>query len=96
MAEIPTTRCPTKEEWNGLWAILWRLVLFGPILLPLGFGLLMIALGLLAGPPIYAARAIANGQWLMGLTIAAVWCCTLRLTRGLLRRLFEGIEYSGI
>jgi hypothetical protein len=86
----------TKEEWKSLWGILWRVLVFGPILFPIGAILFSLVVALLLFPPCYAVLAIATGDILLGLAVAAVWLVLLRLTLRLRRKLFEGIEYAGI
>ncbi|HEY6167077.1 MAG TPA: hypothetical protein VI454_03495 [Verrucomicrobiae bacterium] len=86
----------TREEWKSLWGILWRLLLFGPILLPLGAALLFLVAGFVFVPPCYAFMAIVDGHVLRGIVVAAAWLVLFRLNRNLLRKMFEGLEYSGI
>jgi hypothetical protein len=86
----------TRKDLLGLWSVLWRLLLFGPILLPLGFALLVIVLGFATLPPFYALIFIINGKVFMGIGVAIVWFILFRLSRRLLRRLTEGVEYAGI
>jgi hypothetical protein len=89
-------RVLTKEDWKSLWGILWRVLLFGPILFPLGVAILVLILGFLLIPPCYALLAITSGDVLLGLAVGGVWLVLLRFSRRLLRKVFEGWEYTGI
>jgi len=86
----------TKNDWKGLWAILWRVLIFGPILWILGFALLLLVTGAFVAPPIYAAVAFFSGDWLFGIAAIIAWFVVLHFRRPLLRWTFEGIEYAGI
>lgn len=56
----------TKNEWKGLWAILWRVLIFGPILGILGLAVLLLVIAAFVAPPPYAALAFLTGEWLKG------------------------------
>ena len=88
----------TREDFSGLWSLLWRVVLFGTVLLPLGAALLVLLLAWVCGPPVYAVACFVDGRPFLGLGVVLGWLISLRLARGrgLLRRFSEGIEYAGI
>jgi hypothetical protein len=86
----------TKQDLFGLWSVLWRLAVFGTILLPLGFALLILLLAFVFVPPLYAVICIIDGRLVLGIGVAVVWLLLLRVSRGLLCRFSEGIEYAGI
>lgn len=89
-------RCLSKSEWAGLWAILWRMVVFGPILMPLGVALFLGTVVGIFAPPGYALIAFITGDYVSGLLILAGWLIFMRLTRRLRRQLLAGIEYSSL
>jgi hypothetical protein len=86
----------TKNDWKGLWAILWRVLIFGPILGILGLALLLLVIAAFAAPPLYAALAFITGDWLFGIAALLAWFVVLRFRRPILRWTFEGIEYASI
>src|SRR5262249_26841062 len=86
----------TKNDWKGLWAILWRVLIFGPIVWVFGLALLMLLIAAFVGPPLYAAVAFFIGDYLFGITALVAWFVFLSFRRPLLRWTLEGIEYGGI
>jgi hypothetical protein len=86
----------SKTDWKSLWAILWRVLLFGPILGVLGLALLLLVIGAFVAPPIYAAFAFFSGDWFLGIAALAAWAVVLRFRRSILRWTLEGIEYASI
>ena len=100
----PIVRCETmrrdltNQDWKGLWAVLWRLALFGTILLPVCIALLTFFFAFLLVPPVYAILVFAAGD--EGSLHDVVWLASMAFGRRLLRRLFagmsEGWEYGSI
>jgi hypothetical protein len=86
----------TKNEWRGLWAILWRVLIFGPILGILGLALLLLVIAAFVAPPPYAALAFLTGDWLKGSAALLGWFVLLRFRRPILRWTFEGMAYASI
>ncbi len=86
----------TKNEWKALWAILWRVLIFGPILGVLGLALLLLVIAAFVVPPVYAAFALSTGNWIFGLMALVAWGVVLRFRRPILRWTLEGIEYASI
>ncbi len=86
----------TKNEWKALWAILWRVLIFGPILGVLGLALLLLVIAAFVVPPVYAAFALSTGDWIFGLMALVAWSVVLRFRRPILRWTLEGIEYASI
>ena len=86
----------TKNEWKGLWAILWRVLIFGPILGLFGLAWLVAVIAAFVAPPIYAALAFFDGDWFYGIAALSGWALVLRFRRPILRWTLEGIEYAGI
>jgi hypothetical protein len=86
----------TKNDWKGLLSVLWRVLIFGPILWIVGSALLMLIIAAFVLPPIYAAVAFFNGDWLYGIAALITWILVLRFRRPILRWALEGIEYGSI
>jgi hypothetical protein len=90
----------TNQDWKGLWAVLWRLALFGTILLPVCTALLTFLFAFLLVPPIYAIFVFAAGDVVTGSVVAVIWLMSMVFGRRVLRRLFAGIsegwEYGSI
>ena len=84
----------TKNDWRGLWAVLWRFLLFGPILLPIGFVILVVAMAATVAPFAYAAVLMTSGHFLLGMLLAFLWSAALWLARPVFDWLFEGLEYA--
>ncbi len=85
-----------KTDWKSLWAILWRVLLLGPVLGVLGLALLLLAAAAFVAPPLYAALAFSNGDWFVGIAALAVWAGVLRFRRPVWRWTLEGIEYASL
>jgi len=86
----------SKNDWKGLWAVLWRTLILGPIVWILGLVLLFLVLALLIVPPFYAVLAFFNGDWLFGILALTGWLVVLRFRRPMLRWTLKGIEYGDI
>jgi len=86
----------SKNDWKGLWAILWRTLILAPILWILGLVLLSLVLAVLILPPFYVVLAFFVGDWLLGILTLIGWLVVLRFSRPMLRWTLEGIEYGGI
>ena len=86
----------TKNGWKGLWAVLWRALLFGPILGVLGSALLFLVIAAFLVPPLYAVFAFFTGDWIFGLMALVVWGVVLWFHRPILDWTLEGFEYAGI
>lgn len=79
----------TKNDWKGLWAILWRSLVFGPIVWTTGSLLLTLLIAAFVAPPIYGVFAFLAGEWVLDLAALIPWFILLRFRRsicvGLLR-----------
>ena len=85
----------SAPKWP-LWSLLWRLLVFGPILIPLGFLFLALILASLVLPPVYAVVVTMDGHCVLGPFVCLAWLGWLRFGRGFLRWLFQGIEYASL
>ena len=86
----------TKNDYRGLWGVLWRVLVFGPIIWLLGLALLALVIGAFLAPPIYAGFALLSGDWLLGSAVLIPWFVLLSFSRPILRWTLEGIEYGSI
>ena len=86
----------TKNEWKGLWAILWRVLLLGPFVGLLGLALLVLVISAFVAPLCFAFIAFLDERWLVGILWLIPWMVLLRFSRRIWRWLLEGIEYGGI
>ena len=86
----------TKNDRKGLWAILWRVLVFGPIVWIVGLALLVLLIGAFVVPPIYAALAFFTGDWLLSIAALIPWFVVIRFRRPILRWALEGIDYGSI
>jgi hypothetical protein len=84
----------TKDEWKILWAILWRLLVFGPILMTLGLAMFGVVMAFLLCPPVLAAIDFFTGSIWLGLLILGVWFAAVWFSRKWLRKFFK--EFEGI
>ncbi len=84
----------SKNDWKGLWSILWRTLILGPIVWIIGMVLLFLVLALLIMPPFYAVLAFLTGNWLSGILALAGWLAVLHFRRPILRWTLQGIEYG--
>ncbi len=85
-----------KTDWRSLWGILWRILIFGPILWTLGSALLVVVIAVFIGLPVYAVVAFYTGDWYWGVVALGAWAVVLRFRRPILRWTLEGIEYAGL
>jgi hypothetical protein len=72
------------------------MLLFGPILMPLGLLLLFATIAALAFPLIYSALFFIEGRYLLGailLPLALLWT---RLCSRVLNKLLAGVEHSSL
>ena len=76
--------------------MIWRLLILAPVIWVAGFCLLVIVLGAFIAPPIYAAFAIASGEWLVGTLALGAWSLLLWFRRPVLGWTLQGMEYAGI
>ena len=86
----------TTNARKGLCALLWRILVFGPIVWAVGSILLVLVMSAFVAPPIYAALAFFTGDWLLGIAALIPWFVVLRFRRPILRWTLEGIEYASL
>lgn len=86
----------TKNDWKGLWSVLWRVLILGPIVGLFGLVLLAVVIAAFTAPPAYAALAFLSGDWVLGIAALAAWSVALRFRRQILHWTLEGIQHAGI
>jgi hypothetical protein len=86
----------TKNDWKGLWAVLWRVLVLCPILWLVGSALLLVLMAALVLPPFYAVAAIFTGDWLFAAAALLGLFVVLRFRRPLLRWTLQSIEYGSL
>lgn len=86
----------TKKEWKGLWSVLWRVLIFGPIVGLFGLALLGLVIAAFAGLPLYAVLGFLAGDWLLSSAALIAWSVALRFHRPILRWALEGLEHAGL
>jgi hypothetical protein len=85
-----------SSDAKGLWALFWRMLVFGPIIGILGILALTAVISLTIAPPLLAIVFVIDAKYLWaGLTVAScfVW---LRYGKPLRRFVFEGFEHSSL
>ena len=86
----------TFSDAKGLWALFWRMLVFGPIIGILGILALTAVISLTIGPPLLAIVFVIDAKYLWtGLTLA-LWFFWLRHGGSLRRFVFEGFEHSSL
>src|SRR5208283_558969 len=84
-----------RPRWP-LWSVLWRTLVFGPILWPFGaLFFLMVAVSI-CGPPICVFVLFVDGRYLLAPLLLAGWLSWLRFGVKLLRWMSQGFGYSGL
>jgi len=86
----------TKNDLKGLWAVLWRSLILGPVIWILGTALLTLVIAAFFVPPIYAVLAFYTGDWLVGILALITWFVFLHFRRPILRWTLQGIEFGVI
>lgn len=88
-------REPQIPGWP-LWSLLWRLLLFGPILMTIGALMLTALIASILVPPFYAVILAMEGHYMLGALVIGTWIAWLPWARRLSCWMMQGIEYSSI
>jgi hypothetical protein len=86
----------STNDWKGLWAVLWRVLVLCPILWIVGTALLLVVMAALVVPPFYVAFTIITGDWLFAGAALLGWFVVLRFRSSLLRWTLQGIKYGSL
>lgn len=79
-----------------LWSVLWRTLVFGPILWPLGVLALVGVLASMVSTPIYACVLVIEEHYFFASVVLLAWVFWLRHGFRLLRWMLQGSEYSSL
>jgi hypothetical protein len=86
----------SRIPWGPLWFVLWRLLIFGPILMLIGVLVLAAVIASFVAPPFYAFSLAIEGRFITGAVVFLIWLGWLVSGRKLLRWLLQGMEYSSL
>jgi hypothetical protein len=84
-----------EPRWP-IWSLLWRMLVFGPVLMPLGLLVLAAAFAALFAPWIFAIVLFLEDRYLPGALLLAVGAVSARFTSRFIGWLLRGIEYSSL
>lgn len=76
-----------------LWSILWRLLVFGPILLPIGLLMFFLLIASAAAPLGYGVGLVIEGRYLMGGFVLVLLSMWLYFGRRFYAWMLEGWQY---
>lgn len=85
----------TRDDLRGVWAITWRTLLLGPVVVPLGYAVLIAWLASLVVPPLYAGICVYAGDYALGALTAAVWVAWLKFAPRWFKPLFGNWRDEG-
>ena len=86
----------SKNDAKGVWAVLWRVLVFGPFVWIAGVAIMLLVMGAFALPPIYATTAFTSGDWPIGIAVLIPWFVLLRYHRQIFRWAFEGFDHGSV
>lgn len=87
---------PGPNLKHPAFSLLWRGLLFTPLLSLLGVAMLIAAFALLILPPAHALIFLISSDYLYAALLFAIWAWSLRHTKRLLAWLLQGIEHSSL
>ena len=82
-------------DFKGLWSIAWRVFLLGPIVVPLGFLVLTLAIASLVLPPFYCGIRVFSGDYFLAALVATGWLIWLRFASWVLKPVLENWRDDG-
>lgn len=86
----------TKTDWRSIRALLWRVLLFAPLVWPLGLAWLVLLLAALVSVPFFALTQFILGEYLWCVVAASSWLVYLRYFPRLWQWTWAGREYSAL
>ena len=86
----------SREVRWPIWSLLWRIVVFGPVLMPLGMLVLAAAFVALLAPWGFAGILFLEGSYFLGAALLLVGAASAPFTVRLIGWLLRGIEYSDL
>lgn len=84
----------SKNDAKGVWAVLWRVLVFGPFVWIAGFAIMLLVMGAFALPPIYATVAFISGGWPLGIAVLIPWFVLLRYRRQIFCWALGGVDHG--
>ena len=85
-----------KSPRHPLWALLWRMLLLGPILWTFGLAFFIIVLMSVVGLPFFAVIIGLDDHPWLGLLLFIAWLLWYRHGKRLMGWLLQGIEFSSL
>ena len=85
-----------SSDAKGLWALLWRMFVFGPMIAIFGTLLLIVVLALTFVLPTYAVIFGIGGEYGRALLCVAAWLLWLKFGGHVRRFAFEGFEHGSL
>ena len=86
----------SRNDAKGVWAVLWRVLVFGPFVWIAGVAIMLLVMGAFALPPIYASAAFISGDWALGIAALLPWFVLLHYRRPIFRWAFEGFDHGSV
>jgi hypothetical protein len=86
----------TAETRFPLWSLLWRMLLFGPVLMPLGVVLLALGFVALFGPYFFGALMLLQERYALTMLMFSVAILWTPLACRFLKWLLRGIEDASL
>ena len=83
------------SDASGLWAVCWRMFVFGPVFAILGISLLTVVLALTL-MPLYAIGLAVVGEYVWAALCAAAWLAWLKFGAPMRRFVLEGFEHGSL
>jgi len=86
----------SKSPRYPIWALLWRMLVFGPILWMTGLAFFMVVLTSVIVLPFFAIIVGLDDHWWLGMLMFVIWLIWYRQGKRLLGWLLQGIEFSSL
>ena len=79
-----------------LWSLLWRLLIFGPIIMTTGLVAFGAVITSIVGPPFYVIVLVVGQQYVLALLVVALWLACLPWAIRLWKWMMQGVAYAGL
>ncbi len=79
-----------------VWSLLWRMILFGPILWMVGLLILPIAFVVAFGPALYGSILLIDENYISGIVLMIASFFWLRIVCRRFPEFFEGVGHSSL
>ena len=81
---------------KALWALFWRMILLGPVVMVFGTLTLVLVISMSIAPPLGALLLVINGDYLWTAAMIGGWLVWLRYGAPVRRCVLEGFEHGGL